>query len=204
MNLDLSVTFSGLESLNKFVGEIPATQRRVAALALNKTSERARAASARRMREQINFPGGYLDPGQNRLVVDRKASSTSLETSVLGRTRPTSLARFVVGNPQPRSGDEISVAIKTGRGARRLDRAFMVRLKSGNTDTKNNLGLAVRTGNGQKPDNAYKPKQLGNGVYLLYGPSVSQVFKATRYEIEPDTLKFLSDEYDRLLKVNLK
>jgi hypothetical protein len=200
----LTHTISGLDQVLGYVEEIPAKQRRAAVQAINKTADRGRAHGARVIMQQVNFPAAYLNPTQNRLVVDRKANGNNLEAAIAGRARPTSLARFVVGNPQPRSGDEISVAIKMGAGAKRLERAFMVKLRSGNTDTKNNLGLAVRTGNGVKPSNAYKPINLGGGAYLLYGPSVSQVFKSVRFDIEPDTLKYLGDEYDRILKVNLK
>jgi hypothetical protein len=201
--MNLTYTINGLDNLQAYVEDLPVKQKRAAVQAINKTADRARASAARHIRDQVNFPGGYLNPGQNRLVVDRKASGTNLEAAVAGRARATSLARFVIGNPQPRSGDSITVAIQRGEPSVELKRAFMVRLRSGKSDSKHNLGIAIRTGNRQKPNNAYKPTSLGNGVYLLYGPSVSQVFKSVRYDIEPDTLKYLGDEYERLLKVNL-
>lgn len=201
--MEYNFTIVGLDQLAAYVGEIPAKQKRAARAALNKAADRARTMGARSILDEINLPASYLTPSAGRLTVSRRATKDNLESAVTGQQRPTSLARFVVGNPQPRSGDPIEVAIKRGAGAVHLERAFVVNLRRGNTDTKGNIGLAVRTSDGQKPRNAYKPQPLSGGAWLLYGPSVDQVFRRVRVDIAPKVADYLSAEYDRVLKVDL-
>lgn len=180
--------------------------------ALNKTADRARTLSAAEVRNQVNFPASYVGPGQGRLKVSARANRQSLEAVVTGRNRPTSLARFVVGAPpvsgqrtkggrlrKPKGG-QITVEVKPGRRAT-LSRAFLVNIP-GSAESKN-LGLAVRT-EGPPPPGAYAPKQLGENVWLLYGPSVGQVLSSVNNaggvyeEISAETMQFLQDEFLRL------
>lgn len=193
----------GLQQLADYVGEIPAKQRKVARMAINKAADKARTRGAKEILDAINLPASYLNPSQGRLTVPRRASDDNLEAAVTGKQRPTSLARFVVGNPQPRSNDPIEVAINRGAGAKHLDRAFVVNLRRGNTDTKGNIGLAVRTSDGGKPRGAYKPQPLSGGAWLLYGRSVDQLFRRIRVDIGPSVADDLSQEYDRLLRLEL-
>lgn len=199
--MSYNFTVVNLDGLADFVGEIPKKQARAARAAINKTADRARTMGARAILDEINLPASYLAPSAGRLTVSRRASDDNLEAAVTGRQRPTALARFIVGNPQPGSGDPIDVAVNRGAGAKRLDRAFIVNLRRGNTDTKGNMGLAVRTSDGGKPRGAYKPQPLARGAWLLYGPSVDQVFKRVRNDIAPDAADYLAKEYSRVLKV---
>lgn len=43
--------------------------------------------------------------------------------------------------------------------------------------------------------------KLGKGLYLLYGPSVDQVFRDVAKEISPDTADFLEAEFLRLVSL---
>lgn len=198
-----TVELAALDKLGEYVGSIPEKQRKAAVAALNKAADRGRTMGARNILDELNFPANYLNPSTQRLSVTKRAQGDKLEATITGRARPTSLARFVLGNPQPRNNDPIDVAVKRGKGSVRLERAFVVNLRSGNSETKGNIGLAVRTSGGQKPRAALKPKPFGNGAYLLYGLSVSQVWKRIRHEISPDVADFAAKEYDRVLKVNL-
>lgn len=180
--------------------------------ALNKTADKARTMSAEEVRNQVNLPASYLSPSQGRLKVSTRANKQSLEAIVSGRNRPTSLARFVVGAPpvsgqrtkggklrKPKGG-KITVEVKPGRRAA-LSRAFLVSIP-GAVDSRN-LGLAVRT-EGGPPPGAYAPKQLGENVWLVYGPSVGQVLSSVNNaggvyeEISAKTMQFLQDEFLRL------
>lgn len=178
-----------------------------AAKAINKAADRARTASAKKIREQVRFPASYLNP--SRLGVKRRASVSSLTALIEGRDTATSLARFLRGTPVVRTreqqqsrrlkGEVVQVA-KGGRGVR-IKRAFVIKLRSGN------MGLAVRTAGGS-PAGAYKPKEIGKNLWLLYGPSVNQVLYSVKneggvfQEIETDTADFLTNEFYRLLGVD--
>ena len=172
--------------------------------AVNKAADRARTDSAEEMRRQVAFPAAYLSGPNSRLAVTKRASNADLESIITGRQRPTSLAQFVTrGRPGPRQGG-VSVEVRPG-SSRTLQRAFLIKLRAGfaGLDTKSNLGLAIRVPAGQSPSRAYKPLQIGPGLFLLFGPSVDQVFKAVAPAVSPATEQFLEDEFNRLLDLNL-
>ncbi len=177
-----------------------ATIAAAASKAINKVAERARAASAKLIRTQVNFPAAYLSPAQNRLIVDRHARSEDLSAHIRGRHRPTSLARFAT-NPSATARRGARIIVQPGL-SRFLPRAFFIPLRSGNADTKNNVGLAIRLPAGQSPSRAHKPKQIGNGLWLLYGPSIDQVFDDVAAEIAPDMAEALGDEFLRLMRLD--
>jgi hypothetical protein len=45
------------------------------------------------------------------------------------------------------------------------------------------------------------PLKKGSNVYLLYGPSVDQVFRTVAGEVAPDALNFLEDEFFRMINL---
>jgi hypothetical protein len=169
---------------------------RNAARAINTTADRGRTASARAILTQIHFPASYLNPSEGRLVVTQRAAGQSLSATIKGRDAPTSLARFVVGSKKPLAPGGVTVEVKPGH-ARFLKRAFIFPLKN------DNLGLAMRTADGSPPAKAYKPKKIGAGLYLLFGPSVDQAFKAVREDVTPALLDFLDDEFNRLMDAGI-
>lgn len=195
------VAMEGLDDLGEFEN-LPAKVLRAARAAVNKTTDRARAASARRIRDQVNFPARYLSGEDGRLTITKRATGNDLEGIIRGRARPTSLARFMSGSSAGRRG--VTVSVKPG-SARFMPRAFAIRLRAGsaNLDTKANLGLAIRTKEGQRPRGAYKPKQIGKNLWLVYGPSVNQVFRSVADEVKPEMADFLETEFRRLLDVDL-
>ncbi|MBK3745542.1 hypothetical protein G3A39_41005 [Paraburkholderia aspalathi] len=172
-----------------------------ASRALNATADRTRTDSADAIRRQVNFPASYLNPSQGRLVVNRRASENSLEAIITGRRAATSLARFSTSGIPGKRG--LSVAVKPGRNVD-MPNSFLMKLRSGSSiDTKNNLGLAVRTKSGARPDRAYMPVRISDSLWLLYGPSVNQVFKTVRETVRPDAENFLAAEFQRLLDLDL-
>lgn len=85
-----------------------------------------------------------------------------------------------------------------------MERAFLMRLKAGNSiETKSNLGLAVRTAKGKRPDKAYKPVKVSENLWLLYGVSVDQAFRTAREKVRPEAEAYLEAEFNRLLEVKL-
>lgn len=193
----LVIAVDGIEDLPDLEG-MDAAITRAARRAVNASADRARAWSAREMREQVNFPPGYLN-SQDRLRVVKRASGPDLEAVIRGRREATSLARFVVGKRRERGG--VTVEVNPG-SAVFMRRAFLLSLQAGDPSIRNlkNVGLAVRT-DGQKPKAAYKPRRLEKNVWLLYGPSVDQVFRTVAADVQPDVEDYLNREFRRLMEL---
>lgn len=199
------VFVEGLKDLKDFA-DLRDDIKLAAAQAINSTAERGRTQAARDIREQVNFPAQYLQPAGRRLFVAKKAQRSDLEARIRARARPISLARFVVGNAQVNKPG-VTVAIQPGK-ARFMKRAFLIRLRAGssNIDTRNNLGLAVRLKPGETLRNKSDVRKLDRNLYLLYGPSIDQVFQArdgsgVAEDIAPDLATRLEQDFLRLMEL---
>jgi hypothetical protein len=180
---------------------LPTEVKRAALQAVNRTAERARTASARSIREQVNFPARYLSGSQGRLTLDRAKDYESPEAVITGRFRPTSLARFVTSG---RVGGTNGVRLEVAPGfAKRSRRMFLIRLPagSGTTDTKSNMGLAIRLRPGEAIDHKHRMVAMSRGLYLLFGPSVNQVFSTVAADQAPGAADFLEGEFLRLMEL---
>jgi hypothetical protein len=142
---------------------------------------------------------GFLEDVE-KFGVTRYASPSRLEAVISARQRPTSLARFATGGNVDQEG--VSVRVKAGK-TQRLKRAFLVRLRQGTMlDSENfNLGLAVRIPGGEaavrnKTDKS-RMVHLAKDVFLLYGPSVDQVFKTVSVTETPHVLNEIESEFYR-------
>lgn len=195
---DYVVAVQGIDGFD-FADELPEKVVRAALRAVNRTAERARTASAREMREQVNFPASYLQPSGGRFTVAKQARSDDLEAIISGRSRPTSLARFGV-TATSKQTPGVRLQVEPGL-ATFLPKAFYIRLRAGNDplDSRSNVGLAIRLPEGQVPRGAYKPKPLGRGLWLLYGPAVNQVFKSVAEDQSEPAADFLQSEFFRLM-----
>lgn len=192
---DIYVFF--IDGLGDVLGDIESLDDRKrlnAVRAINKTAAWARTAAARMMREQVAFPARYLSGQGGRLQVSKKATRTDLEAKITGRRRATSLARFARAGS---GGKGLSVEVKPGV-ARFMKRSFLMKLKGGAEGELTNVGLAVRT-DGGKPQGAYKPVKINDRLWLVYGPSIDQVFRTVREDIAPDTEDRLVNEFERLM-----
>jgi hypothetical protein len=193
----------GLDTL-EIVEEKSKTIKLEAIQAVNRVTRDARAQAERLIASQVNFGPGYLSPAAKRLYVSKQATRTSPEAVITARGRPTSLARFATSRGVP---GELGVTVQVHPGkAKFLKRAFLIKLRAGDAgiETKYNLGLAVRLKHGDTLANKRFVRQLASGLYLLYGPSVSQVFLDNQEEgvakdMEPSILDNLTDEFLRLL-----
>lgn len=202
MTNNYAVFVEGIESLQQF-DRLKGSVQLAAVQSINRIAASGRTMAARRIGEQVKFPSRYLSPAARRLYVSQKAQRGKLEARITGRSRPTSLARFVIGNP--RKGDGVRVEVTPGK-ARYMRRAFLVKLPAGSgpVDTKANKGLAVRLRPGERLSNKRTAKKLANGLYLLYGPSVDQVFidnagNGVAQDIQPDLADGLAEEFLRLM-----
>jgi hypothetical protein len=196
MNEAYAIVVSGLDAANELKGMGDRVELNIVR-AINKTIASARTTSARKIREQVNLPASYLNR-PDRLGVTKKATRGDLEAIITGRHRQTSLARFATSG---RVGGKPGTRIQVKPGlATFLPKAFFIRLRSGNTDGgPGNIGLAIRLPAGQRPSKAYKPTELGKNLWLLYGPSIDQIFDDVATDISPATADALEAEFLRLM-----
>lgn len=197
------VFVEGLEELEDIRQAAPKV-RRAAALAINRTTTDARARAAREVLSEVRLPPSYVGPSQDRLGIYQRANRNRLEAGIRARGRPTSLARFVVGRPRLHQPG-LTVSVQHG-AASFLSRAFLVRLRRGGglTDTQFNAGLAIRLPRGQRPVGTTRAVELSRGLFLLYGPSVAQIFldnqnRGVARDLEDPTARELQREFLRLL-----
>lgn len=175
--------------------------------AINAAATQGRKKIADDMQDQVNFPAGYLRPQKGRLTVHEKANKRTLSARLRASGKPTSLARFVVGNPKPSSRGGVHVMVSPGK-ARFMRRAFVMKLNYGNEgiETKYNLGLAMRLRPGEQIENKRYFRRVESNLYLLYGPSVDQVFAANNGDgVALDRSDYISDvletEFTRLIGI---
>ncbi|MCB1865170.1 MAG: hypothetical protein KDG50_07040 [Chromatiales bacterium] len=188
--MTVGVVLLGGTDLARYFEELPEIAERAASLAINQVAERDGMTLIRRdMREQIDFPPRYLEDG--RLRVKRKASPSNLQAVISGRDRPTSLARFAAGqNPENTRGRGVRLTVKRGKRVL-LSKGFLVKLKGGNT------GLAVRLKKGEKLANSQGAQRLADNLYLLYGPSVDQVFRGVADDRTDDLGRMVTNQFLR-------
>jgi hypothetical protein len=190
------VAVEGLNETIASIDEMPASVLRFARMAINTTTKKARTLASRRIRDQVSFSATYLSDGNGRLSITKSATENDLEARIRGRFRPTSLARFATSS----SSRGVRVRVKPGSG-QLMRRAFLMKLRAGSApiDTKSNQGLAIRLKPGERVENKRRMLQVAGNLYLLFGPSVDQVFASTAEEIAPETSDILEAEFLRLL-----
>lgn len=194
--MKLDIEFTALDDLAAHVDAFPTASREAARIALNDVADGEGLAILRKdVESQIAFPTGYIN--DERLGVTSRATDARLRTVITGRQRATSLARFARGQTPGRGKAGVSVQVKAG-SSRTLPRAFLVNLKRGNADG-GNIGLAVRLKPGERLRNKTDQRsvRLDDNVFLLYGPSVDQVFRDVALDDGPRVLQLVEREYYR-------
>ncbi len=197
------ITALNLLDISEFLGDRPEVARKAARLAINDTTKKKAVPLYRRlMQAEVEFPPGYLnDP--DRFGQTKQATEADLSATITARFRPTSLARFAPGQSEEgaRRTGGVNVKVNRGGGARRIKRAFFVRLRRGrDTADGNNLGLAIRLKPGERLRGRKKGGsgvQLAPDLYLLYGPSVDQVFREASVAGSPEVADDLLKEFTR-------
>ena len=197
--MNLSIEVQGIKDLEQYLGSIPKKADAAARNAVSSATRYAYTLGRRAIQEQVNLPTNYLsgsEGGEPRFYISRRPSRGSLEGVLKGRVRATSLYRFVT-NVSKRHG--LTVRVKRGGASRHLLRAFSVKLKNGNR------GVAIRLPKDEKPS-SIGAKLYGSSantrktnLWLLYGPSVQQVFRDVAPEIAPKVSEYLNTEFQRQL-----
>lgn len=195
MKIDIQTT--GLDHFVSRFKHQPEITNEAARLAVNDAARFGETIAARQMMEEVEFTRGYLKDG--RFGVTRFASAGRLEATLSGRDRGTSLARFAKTAVRYGRQAGVSVKVSARHGTEKLKSAFFIRLKRGRSFDPNNAntGLAVRVKAGTKLRNSRAAVELGGGVYLLYGPSVNQVFKGVAADVVDDIGDKAQKEFDR-------
>lgn len=195
----MRIEAGAIKGLADFLESAENAARPAAAMAMNDvTGGKGLKTYRTAMKSQIAFPPGYLED-VDRFGQTGYATPARLETKISARARPTSLARFSSASSPGQEG--VTVRVKAGRTIR-LKRAFTVRLRAGTVldDTAFNVGIAVRV----KPGTTLRNKRdmgsaarLAPNVFLLYAPSVDQVFRTVAETETPKVLDAMGLEFFR-------
>lgn len=201
--MTVDVTFRGLDEVRKNVAGMPQRIDEASVPAINEAARYGQAESSRRIREQVAFKASYVgsaeDPGA-RLRVAKRARVGDLEAIIAGRTRPTSLAQFQTGAKLGKGG-YVRVRVSATKGSKTIPGAFPMKLRRGNVYDPGsvNQGIAVRLKDGKLPAGLNKKQmvQVDGSLYLLYGPSVDQVFRDVRYDVQEPVADVLESSFLR-------
>jgi hypothetical protein len=198
--VSVQIVAEGLKDHRRFFERMPEIAMQAARLALNET------ASGKGMRllrtsieEEIDFPKGYVN--RDRLFLKKPARNNDLEVVMAARTRPTSLARFVRGGQDVERSRLKGVRVSLKGTPKAMRGAFLVKLLRGRASIADgfNIGLALRLKDGERVRNkrVMVGTQLDTNLYLLYGPSVDQVFRDVAAEQTPAFLTEVDREFTR-------
>lgn len=203
--MKLDVEYSAISDLENYVAAMPDAALTAARIALNDVAEGEGLALYKRAIEQdVNFPPGYVN--DKRFGVTNKAKKNDLAVTITARFRATSLARFAEGASFGRQKTGVRVQVERGKSVT-LRKAFLVKLKAGNTAIRDNynVGLAIRLKPGETLHNTRGAfaVALDKGLYLLYGPSIDQVFREAGPAETPEVLKRVDVEFNRQFFVQM-
>jgi hypothetical protein len=191
-----------LEGLREYLLDRPEVARRAARISINSVASRKAAPRFRKaVAAEVAFPTGYVN--RDRLDVTKQATDADLTAKITARFRPTSLSRFAQGQgfEGARRTGGVRVRVRKGGSAVFMRGAFFVRLRRG-MDIQDgfNVGLAIRLKPGERLRGRKKggaSVQLAPDLYLLYGPSVDQVFRDIAVAESPGVARDLEREFIR-------
>lgn len=200
------IELRGLAGLATYFRDFAGVSEQAARLAINSTARFGARLASKRVRAQVAFARNYIGAAgdsSSKLRVKQYARTGDLSAVIAAADRPTSLARFATGTPtfgkRAKHGRAPRVKVKSAGGTAQLKRGFFVKLNRGATITEDqfNIGLAIRLKKGESLQATQKASPLGGGAYLLYGPSVAQVFDTVRDDITPEVADFSAYEFAR-------
>lgn len=189
-----------LERLNALFEQLPETAEQAAKLAVNGAARFARRQASKMIREEVAFRPRYLgNDEEGALSIVKFASKADDDAVIRGRNDARSLASFATNRPAfGKPGVKVRVA--PGK-TQTLNGGFLIRLRRGTNDIdaeNYNTGLAIRLKKGERVTNKRQMKAIGSsGLYLLYGPSVAQVFDDVAVEMQPAVTGYLVTEFVR-------
>lgn len=200
------VVVAGLESLQQMDQESE-NIRINAVRAINTVARDSRVTASRRMQQLVNLPKSYFNPSAKRFYVSKQATRGDMTAVITAKARPTSLARYVTSGKLNQRG--VTVSVTPGK-TETMKTAFLIQLPAGKgpIDTASNMGLAIRLREGDSLTNKRYVKKMQKGLYLLYGPSIDQLFlartgtragKGVATDMEPEILDDLEEQFLKLM-----
>lgn len=181
----MDIEISGLEQVKAMLGALPNQVKKSLRDTLNQSAEVSLADGINAIAAQANIPKSKI---RQKLKVRRSAKTSNLEVIVGAQSRGTGLRNFGAlqahkpGKTKHVVPGGVSVRVKPNGARKLLPKAFFVQLNNGNQH------LAIRS-------NRYR-----HGFEVLYGPSVSQIFKTVRYEVQENPTELLERFLDNLAK----
>lgn len=205
--MSVEIATRGLEALIAYFEKLPEAADKASVLAVNEGARYGQVQGSRGIRDQVAFSARYLgkpsDGASARLGIVKRARGGDVEAVIRGRERPTSLARFAEGSKtlgRRTAGRAVRVKVAARGGAVKMPGAWLMRLRQGTSldDDSFNVGLAVRL----KPGQTLNKREFvaGNGrkgVYMLYGPSVAQVFRDVARDLQGPVSARVESEFIR-------
>lgn len=200
--MSFAIDLGGVKDLKKYVQASPDRARKASKAAVNGAVRFGYAESSRAIRKQVNLPQDYIGSAAqgNRLKIVQFATDSNLSAKISARQRPVSLARYAADRSLAQRGG-VTVQVKPG-SSRFIKSAFLIRLKAGKSISEDNfnIGLAIRLKPGQTVFNKKNLQQYGKSdasLYLVYGPSVDQVFQTVRFDVSDTIADYLTAEWLR-------
>lgn len=194
----ITIGLDGEKAIASFA-KFPKAAKEASRLSVISAARYAHSESAKEIFGQVNLLKGYIS---DRLTLKYSGSGESLAASITGRFQPTSLSRFTLS--EPKKGKVVRVRVKRNGQAKR-GKYFAVKLRQGSelTDIKFNVGLAIRVKPGQAFTGSDGAKLLRSDkygdTYLLYGPSINQIFRGVSQDLSKSIEEKLADEFERQL-----
>lgn len=198
----MKVKTSGLPDFEDRLAAMPEKAVKAAVLATNAAATKAAVWGKREVISQVAFPKRYLD---DKLKVVSKANANNIEAVVRGEFQARSLASFAANKPKTfakfyKIAPRLRIKPTSNAGSFGT-RMFFLALRQGQRFDEEafNVGLAVRLKKGEQLRNttgAVKATKIPN-VYLLYGPSVNQVFQTVAPNIAGDVANYQATEFER-------
>ena len=162
--------------------------------AINHTLGVTRTEASQRIRKQVALKAGYV---KDRLVI-RKATIAKPVGMIRTPSRGVLLSRYA--NRSYKSKPGLGVKVKAGGGFKHMPGAFFI----GPLKNSGATAIAIRTEKAlpSRSGALLKPKRF-QGIKILYGPSVSQVFTDVKDDLQAPSgnrlMQRLAYEADRLL-----
>lgn len=193
----LDIKAVGVKGVQRYLRKLGPDVDKVLTRAVNRTADKARTVGGRKIREQVNLKANYVRENL-KVTYARKGQATARVTAT---RRPVLLTRFNArqlsrgGNP---AGVSFAITKRKGKSINRS--AFFIRLRAGKVNQAGAIGVVAREFEGK----GTRDKRVGRTpLKVFHGPSVDQVFRDVRREIEPEVGRFLRTEIIRLANVEI-
>lgn len=177
------------------------TINRAASLAINKTTTFAKDLSVTMITQEVNLQPSYV---KRNLKTVKRASPADLSAIIRANTRETLLTRY----PYQQTADGVRVAVNKNTGYRTIKRAFRVTNLRGsgasgialkNRDAvdvfRSNLSPATPGKRRKLQKLIAKARSKPKGITVLHSRSINQLFRSTRVDVQPRTLRFMADQF---------